>query len=303
MSVDKFQSMSVFVKIAEEGSLTAAAARLGKSLPAVVRILAVLEDHLQVRLFNRTTRRIALTEEGRIYLENCRKILTEVEEAEIALSQSQVEPHGTITLSAPIRFGELHVATSVMRFIEKYPRVHVNLLLHDRIVNLLDEGIDLAVRIAHLEDSTLIAKPVGEIRQVAVASPALLKKLGGVPQHPSELSDLPCVRSTSISSSPIWHFNQKGKQLDVQIDGSFLCNQVKTTVDACVTGVGFGLFFNYQVNEWVESGDLEIVLSDFEPPALPLSVVYPHTRLMAMRVRTLVDWLTGDLKHSLGGLV
>lgn len=301
--MDKFQAMIVFVKIAEKGSLTAAANTLGKSLPAVVRMLAALEKELQVRLFNRTTRRISLTEEGHIYLQRCRKILAEVEESELELGQNQLEPHGTITMTAPIRFGELHVAPSVTRFLKKYPDVQVNLLLFDRITNLLDEGIDLAVRIAHLEDSSLIAKPVGEVRQVVVVSPALLGQLGGAPQHPSQLSDLPCVRCTSISSSPIWHFNDNGKRLDVTVKGSFKCNQIKTSVDACLNGLGFGLFFNYQVSPWVESGELDVVLSNFEPDSLPLSLVYPHTRLMAMRVRKLVDWLASDLKHALDSLV
>jgi len=300
--MDKLQAMTVFVEIAEKGSLTAAANSLGKSLPAVVRMLAALEENLQVRLFNRTTRSIALTEEGRIYLERCNKILTEIEESELELSQSQVEPHGTMTLSTPIRFGELHVAPSVTRFLKQYPRVKVNLLLHDRIDNLLDEGIDMAVRIAHLEDSSLIAKHVGEIRQVTVASPTLLAKLGSVPQHPHQLTDLPCVRSTSISSSPFWHFNEDSKRLDVPVKGSFICNQIKATVDACIAGLGYGVFFNYQVMAWVRSGELKIVLSDFEPEALPLSLVYPHTRLMAMRVRTLIDWLSDDLKQVLADL-
>lgn len=300
--MDKLQAMSVFVEIAEKGSLTAAANSLGKSLPAVVRMLAALEENLQVRLFNRTTRSIALTEEGRIYLERCNKILAEIEESELALSRSQVEPHGTMTLTTPIRFGELHVAPSVTRFLERYPRVKVHLLLHDRIVNLLDEGIDIAVRIAHLEDSSLIAKHVGEIRQVTVASPALLAKLGSAPQNPHQLSDLPCVRTTSISSSPFWHFNEYGKRLDVPVKGTFLCNQVKATVDACIAGLGYGVFFNYQVMPWVRSGELEIVLSDFEPEALSLNIVYPHTRLMAMRVRVLIDWLADDLKQALADL-
>lgn len=300
--MDKLQAMSVFVEIADKGSLTAAADSLGKSLPAVVRMLAALEDNLQVRLFNRTTRRIALTEEGRIYLSRCNKILADIEESELALSQNQIEPHGSMTLTAPIRFGELHVAPSVTRFLEQYPKVQINLLLHDRIVNLLDEGIDMAVRIAHLEDSSLIAKHVGAIRQVTVASPELLAKTDGAPQHPHQLSDLPCVRSTSISSSPLWHFNENGKRLDVQIKSSFMCNQVKATVDACIAGLGFGIFFNYQVMPWVRSGELEIVLNDFEPEPLPLSLVYPHTRLMAMRVRTLVDWLAKDLKQALTDL-
>jgi len=297
--MDKLQAMAVFVRIAEDGSLTAAANKLGKSLPAVVRMLAALEENLQVRLFNRTTRRIALTEEGNMYLQRCRKILTDIEDSELALSQHQIEPHGTITLTAPVRFGEMHIAPSVTRFLEKHPKVQVNLILLDRVTNLLDEGIDLAVRIAHLEDSSLIAKPVGEIHQVVVASPALLKKTGGTPEHPQQLSELPCVRCTSISSSPIWHFSDNGKRLDVHIDGAFICNQIKSTVNACVAGLGFGVFFNYQVKPWIDRGKLEIVLQDFEPAALPLSLVYPHTRLMATRVRTLVDWLALDLKQSL----
>lgn len=300
--MDKLQAMSVFVKIAKKGSLTAAANSLGKSLPSVVRMLAALEENLQVRLFNRTTRRIALTEEGHIYLERCNKILAEVEESERVLGQHQVEPHGTITMTAPIRFGELHVAPSVMRFIEQYPRVQVNLLLFDRLTNLLDEGIDLAIRIAHLEDSSLIAKHVGEIRQVTCASPKLIKTSGGVPKRPEPLSDLPCVHCTSISLSPFWHFNENGKRLDVHIDGAFSCNQVRTSVDACVAGLGYGVFFNYQVMPWVRSGELKIVLDDFEPDSLPLSLVYPHTRLMAMRVRTLIDWLANDLEHALSDL-
>lgn len=301
--MDKFQAMTVFVSIADNGSLTAAADNLGKSLPVIVRVLAGLEEKLQVRLFNRTTRRISLTEEGHIYLARCRKILAEVEESELVLSQNQIEPHGMISMTAPIRFGELHVAPSINRFLERYPKVQINLLLYDRITNLLNEGIDLAVRIAHLEDSSLIAKPVGEIRQLAVASPALLDKLGEAPTHPAQLSDLPCIRSTSISSSPVWHFKEKDKRLDVPIKGAFMCNQIKSSVEACVAGLGFGVFFNYQVDHWIKMGKLQVVLHEFEPGALPLSLVYPHTRLMALRVRTLVDWLADDLKLNLKELV
>ncbi len=297
--MDKLQAMTVFVKIAEEGSLTAAANVLGKSLPSVVRMLAALEASLQVRLFNRTTRRIALTEEGRIYLARCHKILAEVEESEFALRKNQVEPRGTITLTAPVRFGEMYVAPSVTRFLEQYQQVQVNLLLLDRVVNLLDEGIDVAVRIAHLDDSSLIAKPVGQIHQVVCASPKLLKQSGRVLQHPQQLSDSPCVRFTGLSSNSVWYFHENGKRLAIPVKGAFVCNQVKASVDACVAGLGFGLFLNYQVMPLVERGELEIVLGDFEPAPIPLNLIYLHTRLMAMRVRTLVDWLARDLKHSL----
>ncbi len=297
--MDKLRAIAVFVQIAQQGSLTAAADALGKSLPSVVRMLATLEESLQIRLFNRTTRRISLTEEGRFYLERCLKILADIEESELALTQDQVEPNGTITLTAPVRFGEMHVAPSVTRFLKKYQRVQVNLLLLDRVVNLLDEGIDLAVRITPLDDSSLIAKPVGEVRRVICASPALLATLGGAPQHPEQLSELPCVRFTGLASKSVWHFNDNGKRLAVHVNGSLVCNQVKASVDACVAGLGIGWFFNYQVAPWVERGELEIILNNFETDSLPLSLVYPHTRLMATRVRTLVDWLARELKHSL----
>lgn len=297
--MDKLHAMTVFIKIAEKGSLTAAANALGKSLPSVVRMLAKLEESLQTRLFNRTTRKIALTEEGRIYLERSRKILAEVEESELALSQEKVVPRGMITLTAPVRFGEMHVAPSVTRFLEQYPHVQVNLLLLDRVVNIVDEGIDVAVRISHLEDSSLIAKSTGEVRQVLCASPKLLAKLGGAAKNPEELPSLPCVRFTGISSNSIWYFNDNGKRLDIKVNGNFICNQVKSSVDACIAGLGYGLFYNYQVMPWIKSGELEIVLSEFEPSPKPLNLVYPHSRLMATRVRTLVDWLAQDLKYSL----
>ena len=296
--MDKLQAMSVFVEIAERGSLTAAAGELGKSLPSVVRILASLEEALQVRLFNRTTRRIALTPEGKLYLEQCRKILADIEEAERALVQEQAEPSGSITLTAPVRFGEMHVAPAVAGFLKKYPKTQVNLLLLDRIVDLLDEGIDVAVRIAHLGDSSLIAKPIGHIRQVVCASPELLAQVGE-PSHPEELSGLPCVRFTGISPGAAWHFQDGSKRLSVPVTGAFSCNQVGASVEACIAGSGFGLFFSYQVMPWVRSGELVTVLTDVEPAPLPISLVYPHLRLMSSRVRAFVDWMANEVGRSL----
>jgi DNA-binding transcriptional LysR family regulator len=290
--MDKLQSMSVFVQIAERGSLTAAADALGKSLPSVVRILATLEESLQVRLFNRTTRRIALTEEGRFYLERCRKILADIEETDMALGEHQIEPSGTVSLTAPVRFGEMHVAPAVTRFLQRHRRMRANLLLLDRVVNLLEEGMDAAVRIAELSDSSLIARPIGEIRRVVCASPTLLSETGR-PQRPEALSALPCLLFTGISTGSAWHFQDGDKRLSVPVSGRLLCNQVGAAIDACIAGLGFGLFLHYQAMPSLERGTLEIVLSEFEPPPLPVSVVYPHTRLMSARVRTFVDWPSG----------
>lgn len=300
MRMDKLQSMNIFVQIAEQGSLTAAAEAMGKSLPSVVRILAALEEPLQVRLFNRTTRRIALTEEGRLYLEQCRKILADVQEAEHALSQHQTEPSGMITVTAPARFGEMHVAQAVAGFLERYPKTQVNLLLLDRVVDLLEEGIDIAVRIAHLGDSSLIAKPIGAIRQVVCASPRLLERVSE-PVRPEALTDLPCVRFTGISSGSQWSFVDGEKHLTVPIKSALTCNQVGASLEACAAGVGFGRFLCYQAAPLTESGKLVRVLTDFEPPPIPLSLVYPHTRLLSSRVRVMVDWLADDMSRSLHG--
>lgn len=298
--MDKFQSMNVFVQIAEHGSLTAAADAIGKSLPSVVRILAGLEESLQTRLFNRTTRRIALTEEGRLYLEQCRKILADVREAERALGRQQTEPSGLITVTAPARFGEMHVAPAVAGFLERYPKTQVNLLLLDRVVDLLEEGVDIAVRISHLADSSLIARTIGSVRQVVCAAPSLLEQVGE-PEHPQIISECPCVRFTGISPGSEWEFIDNDVRLDVPVNSVLTCNSVTATVNACASGVGFGRFFCYQVMPLVHDRRLSIVLSGFEPPPIPLSLVYPHTRLLSSRVRAMVDWLMEEIGRSLHG--
>lgn len=296
--MDKLRAMTMFVNIAEHGSLTAAAQVLGTSLPSVVRSLAALEESLRVRLFNRTTRRIVLTREGELYLEQCRKILADIAEAEQTLTAEQVEPAGTIRVTAPVRFGEMHVAPAVTRFLKQYPKVEIDLLLLDRVVNLVDEGIDIAVRIAHLGDSSLVARPIAQIRHVVCASPTLLAQVGE-PHHPDQLSTLPCVRYTGISPGSVWRFAVSGETLAVRISGALSCNHVGATVDACVAGLGFGRFLSYQVWPWVRSGELIPVLSEFEPAPTPLSLVYPHARLLSSRIRVLVDWLNSEIGSTL----
>ncbi|MCP5407422.1 MAG: LysR family transcriptional regulator [Chromatiaceae bacterium] len=296
--MDKLQAMAVFVQIAERGSLTAAAEVLDKSLPSVVRILASLEENLQTRLFNRTTRRIALTEEGRTYLESCRRLLADIDDAESALGQDETEPRGMITVTAPVRFGEMHVAPAVTRFLQHYTQVQVRLLLLDRVIDMLEEGVDVAVRIAPLTDSSLVAKPVGRIRQVVCASPKLIQEVGK-PGRPKELAELPCIRFTGISSGSVWHFFRDGKPVPVSVNGSLSCNQVNPAVNACIAGLGFGMFLCYQVMPAVRRGELELVLTDFEPDPLPLSLVFPHRRLSSTRLRIFVDWMAEAIPESL----
>ena len=296
--MDKLQAMIVFTRIAEMGSLTAAAESLGKSLPAVVRVLAALEQDLQTRLFNRTTRRIALTEEGRFYLMRCGKILAEIDETEQVLANEQAEPTGTITITAPVRFGGMHVAPAINRFLKNHPRMQVNLLLLDRVVNMLDEGIDVAVRIAPLNDSSLVAKQVGETRQVVVVSPQLLADVGQ-PSHPSELAELPCVRFTGISASSHWQFQDGNKKLSVKVDGPLMCNHIETSVESCIDGMGFGQFYCYQVMPYVKQDKLKIILQHYEPSALPVNLVYQHRQLLSSKIRIFIDKIASELQERM----
>jgi DNA-binding transcriptional LysR family regulator len=287
--MDTLRAMHTFVQIADQGSLTAAARTLDTSLPAVVRALAALEQHLGVRLFNRTTRRIALTDEGRAYLDSCRHVLSAVQDAEAVLKEGAREPTGQLTVTAPVQFGQMFVAPAMTAFAQQHPRVRCRVLLFDRVVNLLDEGIDVGVRIGALDDSALVARPVGTIRRVVVASPALLDGTG-TPAQPQALRGARCIRFTGAEALG-WRFDVDGRKVTVEIGGNLEFNHIAPAVDACVAGAGFGMFLSYQVAPFVASGRLQVVLEAFEPPPRPVHIVYPHARLLPHRTRLCIDWL------------
>ena len=297
LSVNKLAGMQTFVAILDHGSLTAAAEALGKALPTVVRSLATLEEGLGVRLLHRTTRRMSLTEEGRIYLERCRQILADIEEAEQALSNQQIAPRGELRITAPVLFGQLHVAPAVIRFLREYSEIKVELLLLDRVINMVEEGIDVGIRIAPLEDSSMIATRVGEVRRVVCANPSLLERLG-TPEHPRELAGFPCVHFQGLSTAPVWNFADGRKAISVPVDGPFTCNQAATAVDACAEGLGVGRFLSYQVESLVAEKKLTIVLQEFEPPPIPIQLVFAQSRLMTPRVRVFIDFMKEALRSG-----
>ncbi|MGH6637887.1 MAG: LysR family transcriptional regulator [Polaromonas sp.] len=292
--MDKLRAMQAFIHIAEEGSLTAAARVMESSLPAMVRTLASFEAQLGVRLFNRTTRRISLTEEGRRHLESCRQLLAALDDAEAALTVEAGEPAGHLTITAPMLFGQMHVAPAVTRFVQQHDKMRCSVVLLDRVVNLLEEGIDVGIRIGRLDDSSLVAQPVGHIRHLVVASPAWLRR-HGVPKHPKDLLKANCVRVTD--HAPTWGpFNDQGRQLRLAVSGNLEFNQIAPAVAACVAGAGFGMFLSYQVAPFLQSKQLRTVLEDFEPPIRPIHVVYPHARLLPMRTRVFIEWIKKELQ-------
>ncbi|MFC5302770.1 LysR family transcriptional regulator [Azospira restricta] len=293
--------METFVRIVEAGSLTAAAAALDTSLTSVVRSLATLEGALGTRLLNRTTRRIALTDEGREYFARCRRVLAEVEEAEAALSARQATPAGRLAITAPVMFGRLHVGPVLSDFLAVHPAVHAELMLFDRVVDLLDEGMDAAIRIGHLRDSSLVAVPLGTTRRVVCASPAYLRR-AGTPRRPEDLAGHRCLQFLGVAPGSEWEFaggDDGGKTIRVPIKGLLATNQINVALDACGKGLGCGMFLDYQVRDALAAGTLRRVLQDFEPPPIPVQLVYPHSRLLSSRLRSFVDWAVPRLRQRL----
>lgn len=294
--MDKLKAMRTFVQIATDGSLTAAARSLDSSLPAVVRLLAALEDSLGVRLLNRTTRRISLTEEGQRYLQSCTAILASIEEADASVIACTSEPSGSLLITAPLLFGQIYVAPVVTQYVQRYDKVQCRLYLNDRNVDLLEENIDLAVRIGDLPDSTHIAQQIGSVRRVVVASPEYLERQG-IPEHPRDLMAGNVIPLSSIWNP--WTFTEKERPFSVPVNGNLEFNMVAPAIDACLAGLGFGMFLSYQVAPYVLDGRLQVVLKSFEPPAKPVSIVYPHAQHLPVRTRLLIDDLKRDLKGKL----
>jgi DNA-binding transcriptional LysR family regulator len=285
--MDKLKAMKTFVQIADDGSLTAAAASLGVSLPSVVRSLAALEADLGARLFQRTTRRVALTQEGLHYLGRCRDVLGAVADADASLVDVAQMPRGQLTITAPVLLGQHAVADFLSRFVRANAQIRCSALLLDRFVNLVEEGVDVGIRIGTLDDSSLVALKLGEVRHVVVASAPFLRK-HGTPRHPAALREHACVRLTG-PIKPGWAFQDAGRKLHVAVDGPLDFNHAGAALRACENGLGFGQFFSYQVQDALKAKRLRIVLDEFEPARLPVNIVYPHARLLPARTRAFID--------------
>jgi DNA-binding transcriptional LysR family regulator len=295
--MDKLKALQAFVAIVDRGSLTAAADALESSLPAMVRTLAALEAQLGVRLLHRTTRRLSLTEDGRQYLERARRILADVDEADRSLGSGQDEPSGTLRVTAPVLFGQYHVAPAITRFLQRHPKTRIELVLLDRVVNLVEEGLDVGVRIGHLQDSSIVARAVGRIRRVVVASPALLRRLG-TPKHPKQLASMPCLCFNATDGNR-WAFREAGRGFEVGVDGPFECNLAAPMLEACAAGLGFGRCLSYQAAPLLAAKRLRIVLAEFEVEPWPVALTVPSARLLPSRTKAFVAAMVESLQGAL----
>ena len=299
--MDRLDAMRVFVAVADAGSLSAAARRLKVPLPTVSRKLAQLEEHLGVSLIVRTTRKFVLTEPGRTYLESCRRLLVEVETAERMAAGEYAAPKGRLHVTAPIVFGRLHVLPVVLAFLKAYPEVDLRLSLVDRIVDMIEEGIDVALRIAHLADSSLIAARVGAVKLVTCAAPAYLK-INGTPRAPGELIQHHCIASASMSPADRWPYRIEGVDRAVPIRARLAVSTAEAGIDAAIAGIGITRGLSSQAAAAVKAGKLKLVLRPFELPEIPVSLVHPEARLSPPKVRAFLDFAAPRLRQRLSAV-
>lgn len=286
--MDRFQEMQVFIAVCEERSFATAARRLNLSAPSVTRAVAALEKRIGTVLLSRTTRSMHLSEAGQRYLSDCRRILGELEEAEDAAGGSISAPVGQLTVTASLLFGELFVMPLVVDYLQRYPGVTVNALLLDRVTHMVEEGIDVAVRIAHLNDSHQHDVKVGEVRRVLCASPGYLAQQG-CPRHPSELARHRLVISSNSEAVRRWAFIDAGKPLSIDVHSRLNVSANQAAIKAATMGWGIARVLSYQVANRLASGELELILEDFEEAPLPVHVCYLADRKVSAKVRTFVD--------------
>ncbi|MDA9407677.1 LysR family transcriptional regulator [Bradyrhizobium sp. CCBAU 45384] len=283
--MDRLDAMRVFITVADLRGFAPAARKLRLSPSAVTRLIAALEEHLGARLLQRTTRQVRLTDVGRRYLERARRILADVEEADGAAREERNRPSGRLVVSAPVGFGRLHVGSVMTDYLKRYPEVAAELRLSDNLVNLVEDAVDAAVRIGHLADSSLVARQVGEMRRITVATPGYLKR-HGEPRTPQALSEHQTIQ---FGPSASWQFMQDGRGIEVTPSPRFISNSADAALQYAEAGGGITRVLAYQAAEGLKRGRLKVLLAKYEQPALPIHIVYPTSRLLSAKVRAFID--------------
>lgn len=296
--MNRLESMAVFIEVVEAGSLSAASRKLKMPLPTVSRKISELEAYIKARLLNRSTRKLTLTDAGKTYLASCKRILEDVSEAERAASGEYSAPTGELIITAPIVFGRLHVVPITTEFLKAYPDVQVRLILGDRSLNLLEDHIDLAVRIGELPDSNLIATRVGMISEVVCASPEYYAKRG-IPKRPQDLAKHECITFTGLMSPDNWTFKTDQSELSVPIRSRLVVNTAEAAIDAAVRGTGVTRVLSYQIESSVRVGQLVTALKKYEPAPVPISLVYTSQRLLPLKLRAFIDFAAPRLRSAL----
>lgn len=288
--MNRFDAMTVFTKVVEAGSLSRAARSIPLSLTSVSRHIATLEKQFGAQLLRRSTRHLSLTDEGRVIYERSKAILSELQELELMFSSQRSEPAGRLRVSAPTLIGRLLIAPQLPLFLARHPLVGIDLLLIDRVVNLIEEDIAIAVRVGRLPDSRLIARKLAEVQMIVCAAPAYLAERG-TPASPDDLRDHDCLVFTDTPGPGEWHFQSAKGSKRVKVQGKLSANNLDALVSASIGGAGIVRVPSWQVSADVSAGRLEVLLSDWERPPTPVFAMFPHARVLSAKTRAFIDFL------------
>jgi DNA-binding transcriptional LysR family regulator len=286
-----WEGVSEFVAVAETNSFTGAAKKRNTSVAQISRRVSSLEDRLAVKLLHRTTRKVTLTEAGQLYFQQCKHLVEGLELAEIAVTQMQASPKGLLKITAPVTYGETHLAPLLHHFLAQYPQVDLELQLTNQRIDLLEQGVDVAIRLGRLEDSSLVAKRLSQRQLYICASPTYLQQ-SGEPHTLSELSHHSCL----VGSLEYWRFKEQGKERALRVSGRIKCNSGLSLLDAAKRHLGLVQLPDYYVNEALESGELVEVLSDYRDDKEGIWALYPQNRNLSPKIRLLIDFLADELK-------
>lgn len=295
--MDRFHLINVFIAVVDCQSLAGAARKLNLSPPAVTRAINEMEMHLGLRLLTRTTRSVRVTDAGERYAQDCRRILAEMLEADESVSGMHTSPRGRLTITAPVLFGGMYVTPVVTEYLTRYPEVSASCLFLDRVVNLLEEGVDVAVRIGELPDSTMQAIRVGQVRRVICGAPDYLVR-HGIPTIPDDLHHHNIISASSVTPNPEWKLVDKGEHRSIRLNARMITTTNDSAAAAAVGGFGLTRLLSYQVADQLRTGRLKTVLPDFEPVALPVHVVHREGRQASQRVRAFLDLAIERLRQD-----
>lgn len=296
--MNRLESMGVFLTVVEEGGFTAASRKLRMPVATVSRKVAELEAHLKVQLFVRTTRRVLPSRMGESYYRDCKRVLTDLQDAEKAVTGEDIAPRGKLTLTAPLVFGRVHMAPLLAEFLALYPDIAARLVLADSILDLQDERIDLALRIGRLPDSSMHAVTLGQVRRVTLASPLYLAR-HGTPRHPRELTAHSCIAFSATDGTTQWDYLEEGKQRRIAVQPRLTVTSAEAAIAAAQAGLGVTRALSYQVESAAAQKQVSLLLRKFEPKPLPVSLVFMTDRQMPRKLRAFIDFAGPKLKAAL----
>ncbi|WP_020183317.1 LysR family transcriptional regulator [Methylotenera sp. 1P/1] len=296
--MDRLNMMAIFIAVAEQEGFAGAARLLNISPPAVTRAVAALEAHLGVKLFNRTTRFVRLTEAGQRYAEDTRRIIAAADEADEAATGINAEPKGHLVVTAPVLFGRSYVMPGISDYLQKYKNTEVTALFLDRIVNLLEEGVDVGIRIGELPDSSYKALRVGQVRRVLCASPSYLAE-HGIPSTPDALVKHQLIVAGAISATVDWRFENDGSPVSIRIKPRLRVTSNDAAIEAAVLGLGITRLLSYQIATQLASGELIIIMREFEPKPMPINIIHREGRYASAKIRSFVDLMSTRLRNDL----